>query len=148
MIHLAKVVLSNPEVIASQTCAVSIHMQSLLLPFLVNHPAYSGQISYFEDSQVLRLFAVLICRWQLQEGLIINPGSVAGLEPMKATPVYAASKWGIRGWSLSCYEVCAQSSSRLSLSLCCKVACMAKLMQCQAVSGTTTAQSHSKLFVL
>ena len=41
----------------------------------------------------------------MQEGLIINLGSVAGLEPMKATPVYAASKWGIRGWSLSCYEV-------------------------------------------
>lgn len=41
----------------------------------------------------------------LQEGLIINLGSVAALEPMKSTPVYAASKWGIRGWSLSCYEV-------------------------------------------
>lgn len=24
---------------------------------------------------------------------------------MKSTPVYAASKWGLRGWSLSCYEV-------------------------------------------
>lgn len=41
----------------------------------------------------------------LQEGLIINLGSVAALEPMKSTPVYAASKWGLRGWSLSCYEV-------------------------------------------
>lgn len=41
----------------------------------------------------------------VQEGLIINLGSVAALEPMKSTPVYAASKFGIRGWSLSCYEV-------------------------------------------
>lgn len=41
----------------------------------------------------------------VQEGVIINVCSIAGLEPMKATPVYAASKWGLRGWSLSCYEV-------------------------------------------
>lgn len=39
-----------------------------------------------------------------KEGLIINVASVAGLEPMKSTPVYAASKWGLRGWSLSCYD--------------------------------------------
>jgi len=39
-----------------------------------------------------------------KEGIIINICSIAGLEPMKATPVYAASKWGLRGWSLSCYE--------------------------------------------
>lgn len=42
----------------------------------------------------------------LQDGLIINIGSIAGLESMISTPVYAASKWGLRGWSLSCYEVC------------------------------------------
>lgn len=41
----------------------------------------------------------------MQEGLILNIGSIAGLEPMQGTPVYAASKWGLRGWSLSCYEV-------------------------------------------
>ena len=40
-----------------------------------------------------------------QDGLIINVASIAGVEPMKSTPVYAASKWGLRGWSLSCYEV-------------------------------------------
>ncbi len=45
--------------------------------------------------------------WLLQEGLIINIGSIAGLEPMKSTPVYAASKWGLRGWSVSCYDVSA-----------------------------------------
>lgn len=41
----------------------------------------------------------------MQDGLILNIGSIAGLEPMKSTPVYAASKWGLRGWSLSNYEV-------------------------------------------
>ena len=45
-------------------------------------------------------------RGVLQDGLIVNIGSIAGLEPMKSTPVYAASKWGLRGWSLSNYEVC------------------------------------------
>ena len=45
------------------------------------------------------------CSLLLQEGFFINLGSVAAVEPMKSTPVYAASKWGLRGWSLSCYEV-------------------------------------------
>ncbi len=49
----------------------------------------------------------------LQEGLIINMGSVAALEPMKSTPVYAASKWGIRGWSLSCYDALRQHNVKV-----------------------------------
>ncbi len=48
-----------------------------------------------------------------QEGLIINMGSVAALEPMKSTPVYAASKWGIRGWSLSCYDALRQHNVKV-----------------------------------
>lgn len=48
-----------------------------------------------------------------QEGLIINLGSVAALEPMKSTPVYAASKWGIRGWSLSCYDALRQHNVKV-----------------------------------
>ncbi|KAL3138522.1 hypothetical protein ABBQ32_006307 [Trebouxia sp. C0010 RCD-2024] len=48
-----------------------------------------------------------------KEGLIINLGSVAALEPMKSTPVYAASKWGIRGWSLSCYEALRQHNVKV-----------------------------------
>ena len=51
------------------------------------------------------------CYLPLQDGLIINIGSIAGLEPMKSTPVYAASKWGLRGWSLSCYDVSLLSAS-------------------------------------
>jgi len=37
-------------------------------------------------------------------GTIINIGSVSGLEPMKTGSAYAATKWALRGWSLSCYE--------------------------------------------
>lgn len=39
-----------------------------------------------------------------EEGVILNIGSVAGMEPMTASCTYAASKWGLRGWSLSCYN--------------------------------------------
>lgn len=48
-----------------------------------------------------------------KDGLIINIGSIAGLEPMKSTPVYAASKWGLRGWSLSCYEALRQDNVKV-----------------------------------
>ena len=40
----------------------------------------------------------------LQEGLIVNIGSVAAIEPMSSVCDYAASKWGLRGWSLSCHD--------------------------------------------
>ncbi|KAL3142159.1 hypothetical protein ABBQ38_002517 [Trebouxia sp. C0009 RCD-2024] len=40
-----------------------------------------------------------------RSGLIINIASVASLSAMPETAVYATSKWGLRGWSLSCYEV-------------------------------------------
>lgn len=39
-----------------------------------------------------------------QSGTIINVGSVSGVEPMKQGGAYAATKWALRGWSLSCYE--------------------------------------------
>lgn len=42
----------------------------------------------------------------LQAGLIVNIGSIAGEMGFAPMAVYAASKWGLRGWSLSCYEVC------------------------------------------
>lgn len=38
------------------------------------------------------------------EGTIINIGSISGLEPMTRGGAYAATKWALRGWSLSCYE--------------------------------------------
>ena len=37
-------------------------------------------------------------------GVIINIGSVAAVEGMKTAGAYAASKHGLRGWSLSCYQ--------------------------------------------
>jgi len=39
-----------------------------------------------------------------QDGVIINIGSVAGVEPMTWAGAYAATKWALRGWSLSCYQ--------------------------------------------
>ena len=41
----------------------------------------------------------------LQAGLIINIGSIAGEAGKAGQSVYAATKWGLRGWSLSNYEV-------------------------------------------
>lgn len=41
----------------------------------------------------------------MQAGLIINIGSIAGEAGKAAQGVYAATKWGLRGWSLSNYEV-------------------------------------------
>lgn len=37
-------------------------------------------------------------------GIIVNLGSVAAIEGMNGFGVYAASKHGLRGWSLSCYQ--------------------------------------------
>jgi short-subunit dehydrogenase len=37
-------------------------------------------------------------------GTIINLGSVAAVEPMTQSCAYAATKHGLRGWSLSCYQ--------------------------------------------
>lgn len=37
-------------------------------------------------------------------GIIINMGSVAAVEGMSGVGAYAATKFGLRGWSLSCYQ--------------------------------------------
>ena len=42
---------------------------------------------------------------QRGSGVIINTGSMAGTKPMEKNVHYAASKWGIRGWTLGTYEV-------------------------------------------
>jgi short-subunit dehydrogenase len=39
-----------------------------------------------------------------QPGLVLTVGSVAGLEPMQSSGAYAATKWAMRGWSLSSYQ--------------------------------------------
>ncbi len=60
-------------------------------------------------------FSVCLCSCLrgvvLQAGLIINIGSIAGEMGFAPMAVYAATKWGLRGWSLSCYEVCVSSSA-------------------------------------
>ena len=46
----------------------------------------------------------LMSRPCVQEGLILNVCSVAGLGPIPAMPVYCASKFALRGYTLSAYE--------------------------------------------
>ena len=41
-------------------------------------------------------------------GVIINISSVAGRDPVAGQAGYAASKWGLTGWSLSTFEVSAR----------------------------------------
>lgn len=38
-------------------------------------------------------------------GTIVNIGSIAAVEPMTSSCAYAATKYAMRGWSLSCYQV-------------------------------------------
>ncbi len=52
---------------------------------------------------------------QRERGTIINIGSVAAVEPMKGTGAYAASKHGLRGWSLSSYERLRESGVKVVL---------------------------------
>lgn len=39
-----------------------------------------------------------------EDGTVINIASMSGKEPRPNSAGYAASKWGLRGWTLSCYE--------------------------------------------
>eukprot|EP00922_Rhytidocystis_sp_ex-Travisia-forbesii_P025806 GHVS01037860.1.p1 GENE.GHVS01037860.1~~GHVS01037860.1.p1 ORF type:complete len:111 (+),score=10.88 GHVS01037860.1:135-467(+) len=39
-----------------------------------------------------------------QFGVIINIGSVAAIEGMTQHGLYSATKFGLRGWSLHCYQ--------------------------------------------
>ncbi len=41
---------------------------------------------------------------QRTSGVIINMGSIAAVEPMTSSCAYAATKYALRGWSLSCYQ--------------------------------------------
>lgn len=41
---------------------------------------------------------------EAKKGVIMFTGSVAGVEPMQGACTYAATKWGLRGWALSCYQ--------------------------------------------
>merc|ERR1711865_102318 len=49
-------------------------------------------------------------------GVIINIGSVAGVEPMSGTSAaYAAAKHGLRGWSTSTYQSLRHSNVKVCL---------------------------------
>ena len=55
----------------------------------------------------------------LKEGIIINNGSIAGIAPFPAIPVYSATKWALRGWSLDCYEVLLCCTALCCSTMCC-----------------------------
>ena len=38
-------------------------------------------------------------------GLVVNVGSLAGTFASAKSAAHCASKWGMRGWTLACYEV-------------------------------------------
>ena len=54
----------------------------------------------------MRLTRALAPSLSQRKGTIINMSSVAGLHASKGNPAYAASKWGMSGWSESAFEVC------------------------------------------
>lgn len=72
--------------------------QKILHSHLVKH------LLHIAD-HVLHIRRVNTMHVYAQAGLIINIGSIAGEMAMGPQSVYAATKWGLRGWSLSCYEV-------------------------------------------
>eukprot|EP00048_Salpingoeca_helianthica_P017549 m.237808 g.237808 ORF g.237808 m.237808 type:complete len:245 (-) comp21401_c0_seq1:57-791(-) len=48
-------------------------------------------------------------------GVIINMGSIAAIESMKSSNAYAATKFGLRGWSLSNYEALRHKNIKVCL---------------------------------
>lgn len=78
--------------------------------FFVQGNALEGDTSTWEQALNLNLLAPMKLTHafapgmkERQFGMIINLGSVAGIEGMSGVGVYAATKHGIRGWSRSCY---------------------------------------------
>lgn len=60
------------------------------------------QLNLLVPMRMTRHFAPLMK--DREWGLIVNMGSVAAIEGMNGVGVYAATKHGLRGWSLSCYQ--------------------------------------------
>ncbi|KAK9803537.1 hypothetical protein WJX73_005670 [Symbiochloris irregularis] len=48
------------------------------------------------------------------EGWVININSSNGLKPSPATAAYCTSKWGMRGWSLTCHEAMKEHGIRVT----------------------------------
>eukprot|EP00208_Stichococcus_sp_RCC1054_P004041 CAMPEP_0206149188 /NCGR_PEP_ID=MMETSP1473-20131121/37650_1 /ASSEMBLY_ACC=CAM_ASM_001109 /TAXON_ID=1461547 /ORGANISM="Stichococcus sp, Strain RCC1054" /LENGTH=242 /DNA_ID=CAMNT_0053546639 /DNA_START=569 /DNA_END=1297 /DNA_ORIENTATION=- len=52
---------------------------------------------------------------EAKQGTILFLGSVAGIEPMQTACTYASTKWGVRGWALSCYQSLRQHGIKVSI---------------------------------
>lgn len=55
----------------------------------------------------MKLTMLLAPQLTTRQGYIINISSVAGRDAIKGQAAYCASKHGMTGWSLTCYEVSA-----------------------------------------
>ena len=55
-------------------------------------------------------------------GWVLNINSTNGLHPSAGTPAYCASKWGMRGWSLSLHDVRPLRSCIGAAEPCCRPA--------------------------
>lgn len=60
------------------------------------------QLNLHAPMHLTRLVAPAMVK--AKRGAIMFTGSVAGVEPMQSSCTYAATKWGLRGWALSCYQ--------------------------------------------
>ena len=90
-----------------QTLALTKWGRLAFEKFLLDLGQSDREAGVLQRSQLVSACAVSImsdCSVS-QEGLIINIGSIGALSVFPKTAVYVSSKWGLRGWSLSCYEV-------------------------------------------
>lgn len=75
----------------------------------------------------------------MQAGLIINIGSIAGEMAFAPMLLYSTTKWGLRGWSLGCYEVASQLLAYLHACLhTCRVTTFCGMFAASAVDAALT----------
>jgi len=78
--------------------------------FTQGHALDGDPDAWSKSMQLNLLVPMRLTRWfapamkENESGIIINLGSIAALEGMTGVGAYAATKHGLRGWSLSCYQ--------------------------------------------
>ncbi|OUR86892.1 hypothetical protein A9Q81_27580 [Gammaproteobacteria bacterium 42_54_T18] len=78
--------------------------------FTKGHALDGDADAWTQSMQLNLLVPMRLTRWfapymkDKESGIIINLGSVAAIEGMSSVGAYAATKHGLRGWSLSCYQ--------------------------------------------
>lgn len=78
--------------------------------FTQGHALEGDPDAWSKSMQLNLLVPMRLTRWlapamkEKESGIIINLGSIAAIEGMSGAGAYAATKHGLRGWSLSCYQ--------------------------------------------